>query len=380
MTLDFHPREPAMTVTEHAAEWLDAFEDGPLDETQRRAFVAWLKRAPTHIEAFLELSLLHEQLGGSPALQVDLDALLAEADATRTPLDGQPLPSVAPPATATTPHVATPRRRRRPWAIAASVLVLVTGSLIGGLLWMDRAERSYRTGFGEQRSIPLADGTVVTLNTESHLRVRLDEHGRHADLLAGEVMFDVAKDKARPFTVTAGPVDVRVVGTRFNLYRQPDATTVTVIEGIVDVTPHRAPSPPRGEGQGEGANTSPHPAPHTPHPAKARLTAGQKLDIAAAAPVPPQLALAPQPARVDQATAWTTRRVIFENERLDDVLLQFNRYNPRPLVVTDADLAARQISGVFKVDDIDLLLAFLKRQHDIRVIPTETELQIERAR
>lgn len=373
MTLDFRPHEPAMTVTEHAAEWLDAFEDGPLDDTQRRAFVAWLKRSPTHIEAFLELSMLHEQLGGSPALQVDLDALLAEADATRIPLDGRPLPSVAAPAPAPAPP--TPRRRRRSaWAMAASVLVLVSASLVGGLLWMDRAERSYRTGFGEQRSIPLADGTVVTLNTESHLRVRLDDHGRHADLLAGEVMFDVAKDTTRPFTVTAGAVDVRVVGTRFNLYRQPQGTTVTVIEGTVDVSPHAPVLPTRADA------SSPPPSPLTPHPATARLTAGQKLDIAAATPVAPQLAVAPQPARVDQATAWTTRRVIFENERLDAVLQQFNRYNPRPLTIADPDLAARKVSGVFKVHDVDLLLAFLKRQHDIRVIPTETELQIERAR
>jgi transmembrane sensor len=365
MSLDFTPRDAPLSVTEQAAEWLDAFEDGPLSEPQRRAFVAWLKRAPTHIEAFLELSLLHEQLGSSPALQTDLDDLLAEVEAARIPLDGKPLPSVAPPAAP---------RRRRPWAIAASVLVLVTGSLVGGLLWMDRAERSYRTGFGEQRSIPLADGTVVTLNTESHLRVRLDPHGRHAELLAGEVMFDVAKDKARPFTVQAGAVDVRVVGTRFNLYRQPDATTVTVIEGIVDVTPHRVASPPEGADHGEEMTPHPGSAP------KARLTAGQQLDIAAATPVAPQLAVAPQAARVDQATAWTTRRVIFENERLDEVLRQFNRYNPRPLTVTDPELAARQISGVFKVHDVDLLLAFLKRQHDIRVIPSDTELQIERAR
>ena len=113
MSLDFTPRDAPLSVTEQAAEWLDAFEDGPLSEPQRRAFVAWLKRAPTHIEAFLELSLLHEQLGSSPALQTDLDDLLAEVEAARIPLDGKPLPSVAPPAAP---------RRRRPWAIAGGLV------------------------------------------------------------------------------------------------------------------------------------------------------------------------------------------------------------------------------------------------------------------
>ena len=226
----------------------------------------------------------------------------------------------------------------------------------------------------EIREIALIDGSRLTLGARSRADVRFTDTERRVVLHEGEAFFTVQPDPLRPFFVEAEATEVRVVGTRFNLYRQPEATTVTVIEGIVDVTPHRVASPPAGADHGEEM------APHSGSAPKARLTAGQQLDIAAATPVAPQLAVAPQAARVDQATAWTTRRVIFENQRLDEVLRQFNRYNPRPLTVTDPELAARQISGVFKVHDVDLLLAFLKRQHDIRVIPSDTELQIERAR
>ena len=70
---------------------------------------------------------------------------------------------------------------------------------------------------------------------------------------------------------------------------------------------------------------------------------------------------------VEKAVAWTDRRLIFENTRLEDVLAEFNRYNTRKLSVSDPALAALQLNGVFESHDPDSLLQYLERAHAVRV-------------
>lgn len=343
MALEFFSRSKHESAAEQAAEWLVEFEDGPLSDAQRRAFVAWLKRSPVHIEEFLELSAIHAQLGSAPALQDSLDDILAEVEGTVVEFAAREQQAE---------QVAPRLRKRRRFAIAASVLLLVGGALVGSAMLFGDGTRTYRTSFGEQRSIPLADGTVLTLNTASEVRVRLGDTLRSAELIAGEVMFDVAKDPARPFTVVAGPMDIRVVGTRFNVYRQDERTTLTVLEGKVDVAPLAVPQESR------------------PEP-KRRVEAGAQLVVATSGVV-----VEPPMVNIERTAAWTARRVIFDNEPLSGVLAEFNRYNSRRLRVSDSVLAQRKVSGVFKVHDIDVLIAFLDQQHDIRIVRQGDELLI----
>lgn len=342
MALEFFSRSRHLPVAEQAAEWLVEFESGPLDEMQRRAFITWLKRSPLHVEEFLQISALREGLGHAPALREPLEQLLAQAQDTvvRLSPDG-PEPSVA---------GRGPRRMRM--AAAAAVLALVSGGILAALVVQGKGEKVYRTGFGEQRTIPLADGTVLALNTASEVRVHLGKTQRRAKLVAGEVMFDVAKDAARPFVVAAGPMDIHVVGTRFNVYRQDARTTLTVLEGKVDVVPAAAV------------------VPDSSAPLR-RVEAGSQIVVAASGEL-----MAPPRSSVERAAAWTTRRVIFDNEPLSSVLAEFNRYNSRRMLVADPALAQRKVSGVFKVHDIDVLIAFLEQQHDIRIRREGDELHI----
>lgn len=346
MALEFFSRAQPASVAEQAAEWLVEFEAGPLSDAQRRAFVAWLKRSPVHIEEFLQLSAIHAQLGTAPALQDSLEDILAEMDGTVVEIVAREQQAEA--------RAPSRRRAGQKIAMAASVVIVLLGVVLASLWVVDRGEQVYRTGFGEQRSIPLADGTVLTLNTDSEVRVQLSETLRSARLISGEVMFDVAKDAARPFEVAAGPIDVHVVGTRFNIYRQDARTTLTVLEGKVDVAP---------------AETTAAAVPDLKTPR--RIEAGGQLVVAATGQV-----IAPPQPNVERAAAWTARRVIFDNEPLSNVLVEFNRYNNRRLSVADPQLAQRKVSGVFKVHDVDVLIAFLQQQHDIRIVRDGNEVQI----
>ncbi|MFD2427832.1 FecR family protein [Sphingobium scionense] len=93
----------------------------------------------------------------------------------------------------------------------------------------------YRTALGETRTVQLADGSRIHLNTNSSVEVALRDDIRQITLLKGEAQFDVAHDKKRPFIVNADGTLVRAVGTMFNVRLRADVTELTVIEGIVAV-------------------------------------------------------------------------------------------------------------------------------------------------
>jgi transmembrane sensor len=103
---------------------------------------------------------------------------------------------------------------------------------LGWWLTFSPAEQ-FQTKVGEQRSVVLADGSRVTLNTASKIEVRLQADHRVVQLLQGEALFEVAHDAQRPFDVHAGHVVVRAVGTQFDIDRRATRTVVTVVEGRV---------------------------------------------------------------------------------------------------------------------------------------------------
>jgi transmembrane sensor len=206
----------------------------------------------------------------------------------------------------------------------------------------------YDAGIGEQRVIALEDGSQIELNASSRLRVRFTEGQRLVDLMAGQALFRVAKDSARPFIVRSGDASVRAVGTQFDVYRKPAGTIVTVLEGSVAVSPARAGG----------------------HSEVAILTAGQQIVMT------PSMIPEPRPADIELATAWTQQRLAFSRASLVEVAAEFNRYNKRQLVIRDNVLETFQISGNFPSADPGPLIRFLRAQPGIRVNERSDEVEI----
>src|ERR1700728_2382423 len=124
------------------------------------------------------------------------------------------------------------------WAAGAGL----TMAIIGIALWFLLTPTYYATQIAEVRDIRLPDGSEVTLGAHSSLSVAFRLHERRVSLTSGIAFFSVTKNPSRPFIVRVGDKEVRVVGTKFEVRRDPTAMRVSVMQGTVEVmqVPERA--------------------------------------------------------------------------------------------------------------------------------------------
>jgi transmembrane sensor len=198
--------------------------------------------------------------------------------------------------------------------------------------------QSAATNVGQREIVRLADGSVITLNTASNLRYRLDDGRRSIMLDRGEAFFQVAKDPTRPFVVTLATGTVTAVGTAFNIKVIPSTTEVTVTQGVVAFDPLK------------NRRDSPY-----------RLAAGDfakladgNLDIR-------------RGAQTGSATAWTQGQLVYENRTLRDVVEDLDRYFTGQLVVDRGKAASFRVSAVVNLTSEDDVLRSLASQLPIDV-------------
>jgi transmembrane sensor len=308
--------DPAASVTEQASGWWILLHEGHATEGDHQAFAEWVTRSPERVSAYLRAAqvayVLRSPRTAWPDTPVDeLIRMAAAPDVARLP------------AAAADERPASRRSTRPQMAFAALLASVVVA--IGLYFFYPRVER-FETALGEQHSVVLSDGSLVTLNTKSVIELRFGKAQRRVTLLAGEALFEVAHDVTRPFEVTAGEVTVRAVGTQFNVDRHGQALKVTVVEGRVEVSAGSARIP---------------------------LGAGEELTL------PQQGAPAVSHANVAAATSWTQRQLIFENEPLGNVAAEINRYNRKVIDIQSEQLRAEQVTGVFQSNDPTSFLAFI---------------------
>jgi transmembrane sensor len=414
MKLKTPPSKVDRLILEEASEWFVDFRVGDVDAAARERFDEWLRRSPEHIRAYMEIAKTYVEL---PARQLDgkldVDALIAYAhsgenvvpfDSTDTARPHEPQSVAAEASHRVAPAKRagrSPRQRRRFLAAASCALILVIASAVW---WKAKRYPTYATDIGERRSLTLADGSTVDLNARSTLRIEFSDAERRVELLDGQALFQVAKDKDRPFIVVSGNATVRAVGTQFDVYRKVGGTTVTVLEGRVAVysTANAEPSPTGSAEPGSAAPANTGSA-HAPgHPTAAPLASkSSSSGSAPALPVAPagladptgsaaiflsageQVTVTPAhglpaPAHADIAstTAWMQRRLIFDGSKLSDVVQEFNRYNRRQLVIEGAQLSDLHVSGVYSSTDPASLIRFLREQPGMKITESDTEVQI----
>jgi transmembrane sensor len=206
----------------------------------------------------------------------------------------------------------------------------------------------YRTEVGEQRVVTLADGSKVHLNTQSHLQSRFTSEGREVDLLAGEAMFIVAKDRLRPFRVHTDSALVQATGTQFNVDRHDERLVIAVFEGSVRVA---LPGPP---GYTELTRFAP-------------LQAGELLEVQRNIKGAELHITMPAPDRLARRVRWTSGVLTFADEPLADVVAEMNRYNRRQIVIEDAAIAGLAIGGRFKPTDLPTFVESLRSMANVEV-------------
>lgn len=227
----------------------------------------------------------------------------------------------------------------------------IAASAVGLLAWPYLAGERVTTAQGEIRRLPLADGSVATINTDSALRVVFADNSRQIALDRGQAWFQVVKDIKRPFIVDAGIAQVRAVGTAFSVDRTGEGVQVTVTDGVVAVWPSKA----------TGAMTI--------------LEAGQFANFRADAQQPET---GTAPAEIERALAWRSGHISLENETLGYAVAQFNRYNHRKLVVGDPDLEAERLIGLFNIDRPEDFAATLEASLNVDVTVFSKEIHLSR--
>ncbi|WP_342806412.1 FecR domain-containing protein [Alteromonas sp. M12] len=210
---------------------------------------------------------------------------------------------------------------------------------------------TYRTAIGEISSVGLADGSTISLNTNTQIKVEFNEEQRELWLQTGEAFFDIAKDPSRPFLIHTGTKTVRVVGTKFNIKLSQAGFDIAVAEGVVAVE--------------ESASSTDK---------QAEKSQQVFLEAGAIASFNDSNAIIAKKneVTVEKAQSWRTGYLRFDDERLEKVIASFNRYRSKKIEI-DQKLANLRISGVFKLSDGDAILTALEA-----TLPIEAQIEKER--
>jgi len=328
--------ESPTSVLEQASHWWELLHSDSASSSDHREFGEWVARSPERVEAYLETARLVKAIKSPRLIWPSTAAEVLIREAKSSPETVLPF---------STARVAEPADRRGArhshgriaWAAAAVLLVGV-----GLVLFTLGKPQEFRTALGEQRSVLLADGSRVTLNTASRIEVNL--HGRReVRLVQGEALFEVAH-AARPFVVRAGNALLKDLGTQFNVDMHSNGTTVTVVEGQVAVD-----SPGAKEIAGAQADNGGR---GTVEPLI--LGANDRVLVTPAGVGAPQRGV-----NIAASVAWTQRQLMFEHRPLSEVAEEFNRYNRDRIEIDSAELKGQEVTGVFDAKDPASFVAFL---------------------
>jgi transmembrane sensor len=394
-------------IYDQASEWFVEFRAGDVDSVDRRSFNAWLRTSPEHVRAYLELAAIwNEGSRLDPNHRFDEDELVEQAlseinvvsldlaPQLRSPTSEAGGQSRAGPRGDEAPSAVVKGERRfgKAFALAASIAIVA----VGMAAWSYLQRGTYSTDIGEQRSITLADGSNIELNARTKLRIEFTEHARNIELIQGQALFHVAKDKTRPFVVTSNGTRVRAVGTQFDVYRKKTGTTVTVVEGRVAVfpgefrqtepglgaeEPSQRSTAARGEVLRESRGEAPRPEGSAPAKPESGIHANTGELLLAAGEqviVTPRATVRPEKSNITAATAWTQHRLVFDSATLAEVADEFNRYNHRRLVIQSPELYDFHITGIFLSTDPGSLLRFLQARPGIVITERDDEILVSK--
>jgi transmembrane sensor len=302
-------------LREESAAWLARLR-GPSTPEDHAAFEAWYNAAPEHAEAYDAVLQSWEAAGL---------AKLTPAGRTRRDL-----------------KAGLAYRWRYAVAAAAAVMVIALFAFGAGARFLapDAARPvEFASHKNEIRTIELADGSGVTLDTASLVRATYSPRERRVVLLRGRARFAVAHDSARPFIVATPAGSVIAHGTVFDVAFDGMRIMVSLIEGSIEIRPANATSK---------AEVS------------QMLTAGQSVIVDGG-----KIETASRPSQAD--TNWPTGMLSFENAPLGEVVAAANRYSARGITLADPMLARLRFTGTFRATDTEQLARLVAAMFELEL-------------
>ena len=343
-------------VKEQAATWLIRIGENDLLPDEVTALREWIARSEFHREYFIQLSKNWDDM----AVLQELAILFAvpRADAA---------------------HKSKQSESHGGWsfltgnfsfsrlAVAASVVLCTFALMLINKPLVDSHQMALHTAVGEQRTVRLDDGSVLTMNTDSDVSVDYSGDNRIVRLKRGEVNFDVSKDPHRPFIVYAGNGLVWAVGTAFNVRVEQGSVDLTVTEGRVKVYTGISPSAPlpilttsnSGNTKSDVLSIQNN---------EAFVKAGEVLQYS-------QVIAQREKILTDQVLnklAWQHGALIFKGETLEQAVVEISRYTDKQLQIIDPSIKNKKVGGHYKTDDIEGLLRTMGQSFDIHIAYLES--------
>ena len=301
-----------------AAQWCVTLADDSVSNAQKRDFERWLAHSHEHQHAWEAMRDTWEVFTGAeqPSLRETLENAYQQERSERQRLLGK-------------------------YSGAAILLI----SLLASSWWVSgtpspmQLTADHYTVQGERKTVALADGSSLTLDTSSAIDVHFSSERRQIKLRKGRLFIDVAHDPQRVLEVVTPEGTIRALGTAFSVYRTQSeggpTTRVTVYESRVDVCPDNSDCQEVGSGNVGNVNNG---------------------------------TFSYQPRRLTETPDWAEGTLILENQPLPDVLAELARYHRGTLRYGDETLSELTVSGVLPLNDIDQALASLTR-----ALPIETQ-------
>jgi transmembrane sensor len=349
-----------------ASAWLARRDGDEWSALDQRQLDAWLQESTAHRVAYLRLDAAWRQSDRLKALGAGVPAgavpergawglaPLPESRAASpdSVTDGEPS-TPARMAAAHRPnassHATRKLRKSRPrrllrYATAVFALIVLASLALGWRHYAAVEQASYRTAIGGMQDVPLPDGSVITLSSDSRILVTLSRHERRIDLQQGEAFFKVAKDPGRPFVVSAGDRRAIAVGTRYDVRRDATSLRVIVTEGVVRLESDNGPG-------GRDRPTT-------------LLPAGS-IALATDAGVVVNSGSVQQ---AEEFLSWRSGFLSFHDTPLAAAAAEFNRYNVRKIVIGDASIGTLRIGGNFRWSNAETFVRLLELGFPVRAV------------
>lgn len=296
-------------IADQAGYWDAHLRSPACTEADRAKFADWRDADPAHRAAFEKLQSFSATLSGA-LNRADVRGLRDSAIAA-----------------------VNRQRRLRAWAAAACLVLLIGGIAVQAPFrsWVSRADHTerYTTQTGQRSTVTLRDGSSIELNARSLVEVRFSETRRDVKLVAGQALFHVAKNRARPFVVRAGDREIVAVGTAFDVRLDNSSVRVTLLEGQVNID-------------------------------RDILKPGQQLIAALSRPDTAASANRVLEVNVSKATSWLEGRVFLDDLPLAEAVAEMNRYSMRQIVVQGEALASLRVNGMFRAGEQEAFVAALE--------------------
>ncbi len=305
-------REP--NIEKKAIEWLARLQAPDLTAEQERAFFEWLEADEKHQKAYIEAESLWQR---------------GEVIAQAANVSGNQDKATS---------VFSRAQYFEGWRVAAAIFLVVVVSVSYWQLQPAPKQaqwQSFATAIGEQNSWLLEDGSEVTLNTQSKIRIDFNSNVRAVYLDQGEAFFKVTHKPSHPFDVVTKAGRIRVLGTQFSVYQADKQTLVTVLEGKVGL---------------DTKGSSPE-----QYTADATVAANQQLSFERA-----QKQLSPKKINANSELAWLKSQLIYRGESLQTVIDELNRYYPMQIQLDDSQLATQKVIAVIQLAELETTLATLE--------------------